>query len=167
MSASPQPHLPSLADIPACRFSFKFCREGAELGPSLTKRRSVSVGSAHLRVGRQRDGPPGCSPLSPLRKRHCGRKYHMILTSTRPRRLNGRPRFPRASVCAFGPFFPPRCCGVWGLLLQTLGACFGISRCTTTVARSGTGLSPVRSSWHDCGQTPTANSSAKRWPTGR
>lgn len=66
----------------------------------------MSVGSAHLRVGRQRDGPPGCSPLSPLRKRHSGRKYHMILTSTRPRRLNGRPRFPRASVCDFGPFSP-------------------------------------------------------------
>lgn len=39
--------------------------------------------------------------------------------------------------------------------------------CTTAAARSGTGPLRERSSWRACGPTPTANSSAKRWLTGR
>lgn len=39
--------------------------------------------------------------------------------------------------------------------------------CTTAAARSGTGPLRARSSWRACGPTPTANSSAKRWLTGR
>lgn len=39
--------------------------------------------------------------------------------------------------------------------------------CTTAAVRSGTGPLRARSSWRACGPTPTANSSAKRWLTGR
>ena len=56
------------------------------------------------------------------------------------------------------------CCALGddsGICVDALGGA------TTTVARRGTGLSPARSSWRGCGPTPTANSNAKRWRTGR
>lgn len=105
-----------------------------------------STGYAYLRRGQRASDPARrhSSPL-PLRKRDCGGDYHVTLTSTRPRQAD---LIPSASQ---GSWF------VAYLLstlvrrssrssLKALWAWPPTSVCTTIVARSGTGLSPVRSS---------------------
>ena len=144
---------------PPRRFSFKSCREGTELGPR--KGGAASVGHAHVGVAGAGD-TRSRSPPNPLRKRDWGRNYHVRLTSSPPRRvvLTWLPwRWLRCFTSGFVQFVV--------FSLQTPWASPPISRCTTTVARRGTGLSPARSSWRGCGPTPTANSNAKRWRTGR
>lgn len=105
--------------------------------------------------------PPGAPRLRPpasrntshgLRKRR-SRRRHAIVTS-RARLPSGASRGPGRSW----PLSPSV-----SLLLSPVTA----TPCTTTVARSVTGPSPARSSWRACEPTPTANSSAKRWRTGR
>lgn len=77
----------SLLNSPPPRFSFKSCREGAELGPRLSERRSGFCGSRPLKSQAPSGAARSHSPPNPLRKRDWGRNYHVRLTSSPPRRV--------------------------------------------------------------------------------
>lgn len=114
---------------------------------------SHSPSDSGSHAGAPRLRPPASRNTSHgLRKRR-SRRRHAIVTS--------RARLPSGASRGPGRSWPlsPRV----SLLLSPVTA----TPCTTTVARSVTGPSPARSSWRACEPTPTANSSAKRWLTGR
>lgn len=167
-STSPKFIDSSLLNSPPPRFSFKSCREGAELGLKLSWSRSGFCGSRPLKslapsgAARSRPEPFSCQSAPETR-----------LGTELPREVDVIAPAPGCPDLASAGSWRCLRCFTSGFVQfavfspETRWASPPISRCTTTVARRGTGLSPARSSWRGCGPTPTANSNAKRWRMGR
>lgn len=111
-------------------------------------------------LGAPRLRPPSLRNTSHRLRKLQSRRWHVTGTSrTRPRSGRGRgfARWPSLVVAV------SRSVAVFVAALRPVRA----TACITAAARNGTGPSLARSSWRACGRTPTANSSAKLWLTGR